>query len=204
MTSQPTRSPSHIRTAAALASVAVGLVSATPALASSEGGGGASELIFQAINLALILGIIVYFARKPAIAFFTDRRQQISGDLDSAAELLSEAEARNSELQRRLIDLQSEIEEIRETARRRAEEESERILAEANKSAERIQTDAAAAIAQELQRAQSALRAEAAGLALELAGRILDEQVGEGDRERLLDEFITRVEPGPDMPGPQA
>jgi F-type H+-transporting ATPase subunit b len=175
----------------------------SPALASGgEEGGGSSELLFQSINLILILGIIFYFARKPAIAFFAERREQISNELDSAAELLSQAEIRNSELQRRLVDLQSEIEEIRETTRRRAEEESERILAEANRSAERIQSDAAAAVSQELQRAQQALRAEAAGLALELAGQILSEQVSDGDRERLLDEFITRVEPGPETTGP--
>jgi F-type H+-transporting ATPase subunit b len=197
---QPNRAASPKLRRAALAAAST-LLLAAPALAASEGGDPMKEMFYQAINLVLVLGLIGYFARKPVTAFFAERREQISSDLDSAAELLSEAETRNRELQRRLVDLQSEIEEIRETTRRRAEEESERILAEANKAAERIQNDAAAAVGQELQRAQAALRAEAANLALEVAGEILREQVGEGDRERLVDEFITRVEPGQDTTG---
>ncbi|MBW2230379.1 MAG: F0F1 ATP synthase subunit B [Deltaproteobacteria bacterium] len=167
------------------------------ALASDDAqGGGSRELLYIAINLVILLVVLVYFARKPIQEFFAGRREQIQGDLDSAAELLSQAEQRNSEIQRRLIDLQSQIEEIHETTLRRAEEESERILAEAGKTAERIQADAASAVDQELLRAQRELRAEAADLALKMASEILREQVTGGDRERLLDEFITRVEPG--------
>ncbi len=159
------------------------------------------EAIYQGINLVIILGIIIYFGRKPVTEYLSDRKSQITNDLDSAAQLLSEAEARNAELQRKLVDLESQVEEIRENTRRRAEEESERIIAEANKTAERIQSDAALAINQELSRAQRELRKEASELALELAGRLLQEHVSESDRERLLDEFITRVEPGPEASG---
>jgi len=151
--------------------------------------------MWQAFNLAILVGVLVWAARKPVSTFFSDRRSQIQNDLAESARLLSEAEARNSELQRRLADLGSEIEEIRETTRRRAEEESERILAEANKAAERIRSDASAAIGQELRRAQNQLRDEAASLALDAAGEILREKIADGDRDRLMDEFIVRVEP---------
>lgn len=162
----------------------------------SGGGGDAGQLVvWQAVNLAILIGVLVWFARKPIATFFADRRRGIQEDLATAARLLSEAEARNSELQRRLVHLGSEIEEIRETTRRRAEEESERILAEAGKAAERIRADASAAIQQELRRAQRELRDEAAAMALDAAAEILREKISEGDRDRLLDEFITRVEP---------
>ena len=82
-----------------------------------------------------------------------------------------------------------------EISRRRIEEEAERILAEANATAERIRNDAQVAADQELRRAQRRLREEAADIALDLAGTILREQATDADRERLMDEFITRVEP---------
>ena len=66
--------------------------------------------------------------------------------------------------------------------------------AEAQESAERIQRDAVASVEYELRRAQDALREEAATLATELAGQILSQQVGDSDRDRLMDEFISRVE----------
>jgi F-type H+-transporting ATPase subunit b len=152
------------------------------------------ETIYQGLNLALLLGVLFYFGRKPISEFFSSRRSEIHSELSEAADLLAQAEQRNSELQRRLVDLGSEIEEIREEAGRRAEEEAERILADAHATAERIRSDAQAGVAQELRRAQSELREEAADLALEIAARKLSEQVGETDRERLVDEFILRVE----------
>ena len=152
------------------------------------------ETIYQGLNLALLLGVLFYFGRKPISEFFSNRRSEIHSELNEAARLLAEAEQRNSELQRRLVDLGSEIEEIRQEAGRRAEEEAERILADATATAERIRRDAQAGVAQELRRAQSALRDEAADLALEMAARKLSEQVGDADRERLVDEFILRVE----------
>ena len=112
--------------------------------------------------------------------------------------MLTVAEARQAEISARLRDLEAQLEEIAELSKQRAEEESERILAKARAAAERIQSDALEATAQELLRAQRELRAEAAGLAVELAGEILKEQVGDADRQRLLDEFITRVEPRSD------
>ena len=145
---------------------------------------------------SFVLAVLIFFARKPVKDFFAERRGQITNDLESAAELLSQAETRNAELSRKLVDLNTQIEEIKETAQRRADEESERILADAHRTAERIRSDATAAIDQELSRAQRELRREAADLALELAAGILEDQVGDADRDRLVDEFITRIEPG--------
>jgi F-type H+-transporting ATPase subunit b len=166
------------------------------ALAASEGN-ALTEMLWQALNLVIVLGVLIYFGRKPALEYFATRRADIKRDLDTAAELLAAAEHRNAEIQRKLADLSSEVEETRETSRRRADEECERILAEARKAAERIRTDAHAAAEQELARARRELRAEAADLAVRLAGDLLRQNVGDSDRERLLDEFITRVESGP-------
>jgi F-type H+-transporting ATPase subunit b len=169
---------------------------AGPAIASDDShGGDGMQFFFQALNLAILLGVLVYFGRKPIKGFLADRRDQIKGDVDQAAALLEAAETRYAEWQRRLIDLDSESETIRNDGRRRAEEEAQAILAEAQAAAERIHRDAESAVEQELRRAKARLRDEAATLATELAERILKEQLGAADKERLMDEFITRVEP---------
>jgi F-type H+-transporting ATPase subunit b len=168
-------------------------------VAQAAGGGDdhdpVMEMLWQSFNLALLIGVIVYYGRGPISEFFASRRDGIKTELADAAELLRQAEKRNAELQRRLVDLSSEIEEISENAGRRADEEAERILADARATADRIRRDATAAIDQELRRAQAALHDEAADLALEIAARKLTESVVESDRERLIDEFITRIEP---------
>jgi len=153
------------------------------------------EMAWQTANLALLLGVFVYFGRKPVGEFMATRRSGIETELSQAAALLTEAERRNSELQRRLIDLNDEVAGIKATAGQRAEEEVDRILSGARVAAERIRTDARAVIDQELRRARAELQEEAADLALELATQKLKAEVGDSDRDRLVDEFILRVEP---------
>lgn len=171
----------------------------TAGVANAAGGGDHAEggvpiFVWEILNFAILVGVLVYFGRKPIRDMFASRREEISGDIDRATELLEQAELRNSEWQRRLADLDVALENIRSSARQRAEEEGERILAEAADGAERIRRDAVAAVEHELRRAQSALREEAANLSTELAAGILDREVGAGDRDRLMDEFISRVD----------
>jgi F-type H+-transporting ATPase subunit b len=191
------------RLAVPLAPLVLALAWALPALASGEGEHGASmtQVLWQAFNLILILGVIVYAGRKPISGFFKERRERVSGDLQEAAELLQQAEARYASWQRKLIDLESELEDIKAQGRRRADEERERIIAGAHAAAERIKRDAATSVDQELRRAQDQLHDEASELAVELAATLLRQQVQPGDRDRLLDEFITRIERAPAQDG---
>ena len=166
---------------------------AGPAFAESEGGHGGS-LFWQVANVLLLLAVLVYFARKPVLSYLAERRDTISRNLESSAQLLAEAERRLAEWNTKAANLDREVSGIRDATRRAAEAERDRILADANVSAERIRRSASAVVERELQRAREQLRREAADLAVELAARTLREQVNDGDRTRLLDEFIGRVE----------
>jgi F-type H+-transporting ATPase subunit b len=151
-------------------------------------------LLWRVFNLALLLGVLIAFARKPLLAWFAERRDRIRGELESAAALRREAEKRYAHWQRQLVDLDAELERVRTTARERAESDRQRLLADARAAAERIKGDARAAMAQEVRRARESLRQEASDLAVELATRQLRDQVTESDRDRLVDEFIATIE----------
>jgi F-type H+-transporting ATPase subunit b len=166
---------------------------AGPAAAESEAGHGGS-LFWQVANVLLLLTVLIYFARKPVLAYLANRRDTIAGNLESSAQLLGEAERRLAEWTLRAANLEQEAAEIRDTTRRAAEAERDRILADARVTAERIRQSASAVAGRELRQAKQALRREAADLAVELAAKILREQVNDGDRTRLVDEFIGRVE----------
>ena len=174
----------------ALAGAAVlAAVAALPAQAAEEGGG----LLFPWINFILLLAVLVYFARKPVSAYFGDRRAAIRKDLDDAAALKRRAEEHYAQWNRRIVDLERELAEIRAGAQERAEAERASLLADARAAAERIRADAANAVEHELRRARAGLREEASQLAIELASGILREKVTAQDRDRLIDEFIERV-----------
>jgi len=178
----------------ALGGVPVVYAPATALAAGGAAGPSTSEIIWQGTNLLLLVIVLVVVARKPIARFFAGRRERIQSELHDAGVLLEQAESRFGEWQRKLAQLDAELDEIRATATRRAEDERGHILAEARAAAERIKRDATAVVDQELRRARSELRQEASELALEVAGELLNEHVAEGDRDRLMDEFISRVE----------
>ncbi len=159
-----------------------------------EHGGGLANLLWQAANLLLIVGVLAYFARKPLAEYMQQRRQGIQESLETSARILEQAETKLSEWNERAARLDAELGEIRETSRRLAEEERDKILAQAQATAERIRNDAQAAVDQELRRARSVLSAEAAELAVDLAAKLIADKVSDDDQQRLFDEFLSRVE----------
>jgi len=171
---------------------------ALPAHASDEPASGLQAFVWPAVNLVLLIAVLVYFARKPLRAYFDKRRSEIQSELQTAADQLATAETTYANWQRRMIDLDGELEEIRATSRQRAEAERERIIDDARATADRIRRDATAAIEMELRRAREALREEAAQLAIELAGERLTREVTDTDRDRLIDEFIDLIASTPD------
>lgn len=166
-----------------------------PAAASAAAEGGGS-VFWEVGNLLLLLTVLVLLARKPVLAYLADRRQTIQDDLASSEQLLQEAEERLSEWSAKAARLDADVADIRRLARERAEAERTRILADAEASADRIRRDASATIDREVQRARHALREEAADLAMKLAEEQLRQQVNDGDRSRLVDEFVNRVASG--------
>lgn len=176
----------------AFAAFALLLGAAAPAQAAGDG------LFYPTLNFVLLLVALYLLTRKPIRGYFDARRDQIKGDIETSAQLKREAEARYHSWQRKVSELESELADIRSTARERAEAERARLLADARASAERIRQDAAQAVDQELRRARERLREEASELAIELAAGVLREQVNERDREQLLEEFIQRIERPPE------
>jgi F-type H+-transporting ATPase subunit b len=177
------------------------LLVASPAAASEEGG-GLMDFVWEAGNLLLLLGVLVYLGRKPVLNYLSERRQRIQDNLANSERLLKEAEARLAEWNQKASKLDVEIEEVRQMARERAEQERLQILEDARATAERIKRDAASGVDREVERAKQALRDEAADLSVELAGKLLQEHVSDGDRDRLLDEFVAEIEADGGTPPP--
>jgi F-type H+-transporting ATPase subunit b len=150
--------------------------------------------VWQALNLLILIGAIVYFGRGPIRAFMADRRQNIEQGIASAQSELAVAERRLAECNQRVDALGTEIEEIKRSVRAQAENERDRLIADARNAADRIRRDAQLAVEQEGRRAREDLRAEAAEMAVRLAGTLLERQVGDADRSRLVDEFVASIE----------
>src|SRR5258706_8849235 len=90
---------------------------ASPVHAAEEAGG----LLFPWINFGLLIATLVVLLRKPIQTYFGDRRAAIRKDLDDAAAMKRRAEEHYAQWNRRLVDLERELDEIRAGAQERAE-----------------------------------------------------------------------------------
>jgi F-type H+-transporting ATPase subunit b len=169
---------------------------ALPALAraAEEAGEEGGVLFWEWANLLLLLAALVYLGRKPVATFLAERRSRIERDLEGAEQLLHDADARLREWSARAARLDDEVAEIQRVARATAQEEADRIVADARAAAERIRRDAAAAVQREADRARSRLRQEAADLAIAAAERRLRAEIQPDDGDRLFEEFVARIE----------
>jgi F-type H+-transporting ATPase subunit b len=173
------------------------LVALAPLAArAAEDGHGASvsTVFWHAFNLLVLIAVLVYFGRGPIAAFLASRRAQIEDGIESAGRELAEAERRLAACEQRAASLDRELDEIRRVVRQQAEAERDRLLAEAQATAERIQRDAVAAAEQEVRHARERLRAETVDLAVRIAADTLRTQVTDADRARLVDDFVQRIE----------
>ena len=146
--------------------------------------------IWTVIAFGLVWFILWKYAWPAIMSAMETREEKIRESMDRAENALAEAR---------------QIQSDNEKARREAEQEAQRILHEAREASERLraeqmektreqiqrsQEQAQAEIEREKQSALDQLRAEVAELAIQAAGKILQENM-DGDRQRkLVDKFI--------------
>lgn len=179
------------------------LALAGPASAAGGGEGGWTTLIFQAINLALLIGLLVYFAGRPIRRFLGTRAETVTREVAEATRLHAEARAKLDEYEARLASLQQEAEALLAEFRREGEAEKERLVAEAKAEAERITREAERTAAYEVSRARARLEAEVVDRAVALAEQLLREKMTPADIRRLTTDYLTELEGGAEARQPQ-
>jgi F-type H+-transporting ATPase subunit b len=149
--------------------------------------------LWQLANLALFLGVLLYFVARPMAAMFRQRQLDVEKRLAEAKALREEAAQLGAQVKERMARLDLEIAEIR--ARGHAEGETERLaLTErADREVERVRNEAEQEIGRRLAAAKQELRKTAADLTAGVARDMLAAQITDDDRRRLLDESVDRL-----------
>lgn len=154
------------------------------------------QIGFHVVNLALLLGLIVWGAGGSIRDALRARAIGIREDLDEAARLRDEAQARHDAVTARLGKLEEEIARLEAQAQQAAQSEAAAIRQRADAAAARLSETVERQIADEARRARLALRQEAVGLAVELAEGILSKQVSDEDDQRLAVAFLDTLNAG--------
>ena len=151
------------------------------------------KLLFQFVNFAILVFVIVKFAKKPFKDFLRKRRDAVKEKIDEAERVLREATAAKATYEERLAGLESEIEAFRASITEAVEREKKKVLDEAQALATRIREQARLAYEQEMREAMEKIRAEVAAQTIEAATTRVREIFRQDDHDRMVEEFIRKV-----------
>jgi len=172
---------------------AVGLAQSAGAAEAAEHAPNPMLLVFHAIGLLVLIGVLVYFARVPLRDFLRDRSDVLRRQLESAQQALDSARAENEQIKARLARIGDEHEALVREAAELAERERVRATERARAAADRVRAEAQRAADQEIERARVELQREAARLATTLAGDLLRQSITADDEQRRVAEFVERI-----------
>jgi F-type H+-transporting ATPase subunit b len=157
-------------------------------------GGIPIDVLYQAINFAIFVGLGFFLLRKPVSRYFSSREQAFKQALVKAQAARQEAEQRKTEIQMRLSKLQSTAEESIEKARAEAEALRSQIVLDAADLAKKLREDAEATADAEIERAKRELREDVLAQSLALSRKVLNEKMAEQDQKRLQTEFVDKIQ----------
>lgn len=151
-------------------------------------------------NFLILASGLGYLISKHAPPYFATRSQEIEQSLLEAAQARRDAVARAAGIDKRLADLDREIEGLRQAARAETAAEGERLRRETERHLQRIQQQAGQEIELMVNGARHDLRKYAALLALDLAEQRIHSRLTRDVQEELMDGFLQdlrmRVKPG--------
>jgi len=155
---------------------------------------GAGELILPFLNFIALIGILVYFLRKPLSDFVQTRHVTVRDELAQVRTLLGDAQRKHSEFTSRLAQLQGEVVQIHQQMKSDAEEARTRILNDARKLGDSVVADARSTSTALYNDLKSRLYSELSTQVLDRAEKILRERLTGDDRVRIRQEFSRQVE----------
>lgn len=173
----------------------LGLVTVAAAAEAHEPSSGAllKDFLYRCLNFGITFALLAYFLVKPIRNALAGRREGIAKKLEEAEKARQQAEAKFAEYDTKLNQAEAEIEKIYEAIRREGETEQARILANAREMADKIRQESEKTAANEVAKAKTALRREAAELAVKIAEDILNKSLTAADQTRLVDEYVQKV-----------
>ena len=146
--------------------------------------------LFVLLNTLTIFFVGKKFLFGPVMKMITDRQKEIDDMYANADSAKADAEAMRDEYQRKLSDAQATSDRIVKEAMARGQAREEEILRKANADAAAIMDKASADIAQEKKKAINDAKNEISGLAMAIAGKVVERELNEADQAKLIDSFI--------------
>ena len=104
-----------------------------------------------------------------------------------------EAQAMKAEYEKNMQEAKEKANDIVLTAQKTAAVQSEEMLKEASSQVTAMKEKAEKDIAQERRKAVNEIKGEIGGMAVEIAGKVIEREINEEDHTKLINDFIENV-----------
>ena len=146
--------------------------------------------LFTLLNTLTIIFVGKKFLFKPVMNMIQSRQDEIDNMYTQANNVKAKAEAMEVEYTEKLSVAHQTSEKIVKEAVARGQAREEEIIRKADEEASAIMKKASADIAMEKKKAINDAKNEISGLAMAIAGKIVERELNEADQSTLIDSFI--------------
>ena len=149
--------------------------------------------IIQIINLFIQVYLIKKFLFKPINEILEKRRKLADKTIREAREAQEEADSLKEQYENSLTNAHAQAAQIVSEAQKEAQVKADAMVREAQEEAAGIKARAAADIEQEKKKAINEAKDEIGGLAMDIAGKVVEKEINEADHKKLIEDFINKV-----------
>lgn len=149
--------------------------------------------LFTLLNFLLVLFVGKKFLYGPVMKMIQSRQKEIDDMYADAGSAKEQAQKLQQEYQQKLNNASATANQLVQQAVVRAQSREEEILRNANAEAEAILDKATANIAQEKKAAINDAKDEISGLALAIAGKVVQKELNPKDQSEMIDRFIEEL-----------
>ena len=150
-------------------------------------------VIFQILNLLLLMVLFKKYLFKPVMEILEKRQAEIEGHYQEAQQAETDAKAMKADYESKMAGARQEADRVIKTATESANAMSASIVEDARTQADQIKRRAQTEIDLERRRAFDEVKGELSGIALDIASQVIEREVNEKDHEAFIDEFIKNV-----------
>ena len=150
-------------------------------------------LIAQICNLFIQLFFVKKFFLDKIKAILDQRREAADKQITDAQKAHAEADAIKATYEQNMKEAKEKAEGILLNAQRTASSRSEEIIGQAQAAAAQIKSKASADIEMEKKKAINDAKNEISGLAMAIAGKVVERELTDADQSDLIDRFINEL-----------
>lgn len=164
-------------------------------LASETKGFGINFDIFETnlINLAIVIGVLIYFGKGFLGSKLEERREAIESAIKDAEARQKKAASALAEQQQKLQMAKKEAEKIKSDAKTNAEAAREAVLAQSAKDIERLKAATQQDMSSQQERVMQELRQRVSAMAMEKVRSRLPDVLNDGTQAKLVDQSISQL-----------